>query len=35
MGRVLAQATDAVLAAGALNTAVGRIGREFEPALAA
>ena len=34
-GRLLAQATDALLAAGALNTAVGRIAREFEPALAA
>jgi hypothetical protein len=31
MGRVLAQATDAVLAAGALNAAVGRIARELEP----
>jgi hypothetical protein len=35
MGRVLAQATDALLAAGALSTAVGRIARELEPALAA
>jgi hypothetical protein len=35
IGRVLARATDALLAAGALNTAVGRIGRELEPALAA
>jgi hypothetical protein len=35
MGRVLAQATDVVLAAGALDVAVGRIGRELEPALAA
>jgi hypothetical protein len=34
IGRVLAQATDAMLAAGALSTAVGRIAREFEPALA-
>jgi hypothetical protein len=34
MGRVLAQATDALLAAGALSTAVGRIARELEPALA-
>ena len=34
-GRLLAQATDALLAAGALNTAVNRIGRELEPALAA
>jgi Polyketide cyclase / dehydrase and lipid transport len=29
MGRVLASATDALLAAGALNTAVNRIGREL------
>lgn len=35
MGRVLAQATDALLAAGALSTAVGRIAHELEPALAA
>jgi hypothetical protein len=35
LGRILAQATDALLAAGALNVAVGRIGRELEPALAA
>jgi hypothetical protein len=35
MGRVLAQATDVVFAAGALDVAVGRIGRELEPALAA
>jgi hypothetical protein len=35
MGRVLASATDAVLAAGALNTAVSRLERELEPALAA
>jgi hypothetical protein len=35
MGRVLARATDVVLAAGALDVAVGRIGRELEPALAA
>ena len=34
-GRLLAQATDALLAAGALRTAVGAIAREFEPALAA
>lgn len=33
MGRVLAQATDALLAAGALSSAVGRIARELEPAL--
>lgn len=35
MGRVLAQATDAVLASGALRAAVGRIACELEPALAA
>lgn len=35
IGRVLAQATDALLAAGALNTAVSRIGRQLEPACAA
>jgi hypothetical protein len=35
MGRVLAQATDVVLAAGALDVAVGRIGRQLEPTLAA
>jgi hypothetical protein len=35
LGRILAQATDALLAAGALNVAVSRIGRELEPALAA
>jgi hypothetical protein len=36
MGRVLAQATDALLAAGALSSAVGRLARELEaePALA-
>jgi hypothetical protein len=34
IGRVLAHATDGLLAAGALRTAVGRIAREFEPALA-
>jgi hypothetical protein len=34
MGRVLARATDALLAAGALNTAVGRIARELQPAVA-
>jgi hypothetical protein len=34
-GRLLAQATDALLAAGALNAAVSRIEREFAPALAA
>jgi hypothetical protein len=31
IGRVLAQATDALLAAGALSNAVGRIASEFEP----
>ncbi len=35
MGRVLAQATDALLASGALRTAVQRIACELEPALAA
>jgi Polyketide cyclase / dehydrase and lipid transport len=35
IGRVLARATDAVLAAGALDLAVSRIGRQFRPALAA
>ncbi len=34
MGRVLARATDALLAAGALNSAVGRIARELQPAVA-
>jgi hypothetical protein len=34
-GRILAQATDALLAAGALSSAVGRIAHQFEPALAA
>jgi hypothetical protein len=33
IGRVLAQATDALLAAGALHTAVDRIAGELEPAL--
>lgn len=33
MGRVLAQATDALLAAGALHSAVDRIAGELEPAL--
>jgi hypothetical protein len=33
-GRVLAQATDALLAAGALDLAVSRIGRQLQPALA-
>jgi len=35
LGRLLAQATDALLAAGALRSAVGAIARELEPALAA
>ena len=35
IGRVLAQATDALLAAGALDLAVNRIGRQLKPALAA
>jgi hypothetical protein len=34
MGRVLARATDALLAAGALDVAVSRIGRQLKPALA-
>ena len=34
MGRLLAQATDALLASGALRTAVQRIACELEPALA-
>jgi hypothetical protein len=34
IGRVLARATDALLAAGALDRAVSRIGRQLEPALA-
>jgi hypothetical protein len=34
IGRVLAQATDALLAAGALDLAVSRIGRQVGPALA-
>jgi Polyketide cyclase / dehydrase and lipid transport len=34
MGRLMAQAADAVLAAGALSVAVERIARELEPALA-
>jgi hypothetical protein len=34
IGRLLAQATDALLAAGALTSAVGRIARELEPAIA-
>jgi hypothetical protein len=32
MGRLLAQATDALLAAGALSSAVGRIARELDAA---
>ncbi len=35
IGRVLAQATDALLAAGALDRAVSQIGRQLKPALAA
>jgi Polyketide cyclase / dehydrase and lipid transport len=35
IGRVLAQATDALLAAGALHNAVDRIAGELEPALTA
>jgi hypothetical protein len=35
IGRVLAQATDMVLAAGALDRAVDRIGRELQPTLVA
>jgi len=34
IGRLIAQAADALLAAGALKTAVDRIARELEPALA-
>jgi hypothetical protein len=34
IGRVLARATDALLAAGALDLAVSRIGRQLNPALA-
>lgn len=34
LGRVLAHATDALLAAGALDLAVSRIGRQLKPALA-
>jgi len=34
IGRILAQATDAVLAAGALDLAVSRIGRQLNPAVA-
>jgi hypothetical protein len=34
IGRVLAQATDGLLAAGALDLAVSRIGRQLEPSLA-
>jgi hypothetical protein len=35
IGRILAQATDALLAAGALDLAVSRIGRQLRPAVAA
>ncbi len=35
IGSVFARATEAMLAAGALNTAVGRIADELDPALAA
>jgi hypothetical protein len=35
LGRLLAQATDALLAGGALRSAVDRLARELEPALAA
>jgi hypothetical protein len=35
IGRLLAQATDVVLAAGALDRAVDRIGRELQPTLVA
>ncbi len=35
IGRLLASATEAMLAAGALNAAIGRIADEFDPALAA
>lgn len=34
IGRLIAQAADALLAAGALSTAVDRIARELEPAFA-
>ena len=34
IGRVVAQATDALLAGGALDLAMSRIRRQFEPALA-
>jgi hypothetical protein len=34
IGRMLAQATDALLASGALHAAVDRLAREFEPTLA-
>jgi hypothetical protein len=34
LGRLLAQATDALLAAGALRTAVERVAQQCEPALA-
>jgi hypothetical protein len=35
VGRLLGRATDAMLAAGALSSAVDRLGQQFEPALAA
>jgi hypothetical protein len=35
IGRLIAQAAEALLAAGALSTAVDRIARELEPAIAA
>jgi hypothetical protein len=35
IGRLFACATEAMLAAGALNTAVGRIADELDPRLAA
>jgi hypothetical protein len=35
IGRFVARATDALLAAGAVNAALGRISRELEPALVA
>jgi hypothetical protein len=34
-GRVLAKATEALLAAGALRGSLERLGRELQPALAA
>jgi hypothetical protein len=35
LGRVLAKATESLLAAGALRLSLARLAREFEPALAA